>query len=305
VKRIVSVLTTVVAATVLGLAGPAASAAPPDGSPGRPVYLALGDSLAAGQQSAPPTGTFASTTARWKALGFVAQFGDTLQDTLDCGADRPRNPRTGCPRLQVVNLARTGIPGGPGGVTSATLLQPGDQLDRAVAIIAQHNGDGSPRNDVEVISLTVGGNDLFGPAVASCVLQTAGCSAALAATFTGFAARYDQILARLRAAAGPDVPILTTTYYNPLPFCDLGAADPARATALGNFILEGGNIGLGQLDAGFDDLIRAISAKYGATAVDTFGALGAGDFVGGADCLHPNAAGHAKLADVFAAAFPE
>jgi lysophospholipase L1-like esterase len=315
VKRIVSILTTAVAAATLSLAGalagPAAWAAPPDGSPSRPVYLALGDSLAAGQQSVPPTGGFVSTTTRWKAKGFVAQFGKTLQDRVDCGADRPTHPRTGCPRLQVVNLSRTGIPGGPGGVTSATVVQPGDQLDRAVAIIEAHNGDASPRNDVEVISLTVGGNDLFGPAVAACVLSpnpAATCAPALQATFTGFAARYDQILTELRAAAGDDVVIMTTTYYNPLPHCALGASNPA-AGPLGNWILEGGTLPapfppLGTLDQGFNDIIRAVSAQHGAVVADTFGTLGAGDFVGGTDCLHPDADGHAVLADVFAASFP-
>lgn len=307
-KRIVSILTTVVAAAALALTGPGAWAAPPDGSPGRPVHLALGDSLAAGHGSAPQTGSFESTVRQWKARGFVAQLHDTLRDRLDCGPDRPANPREGCPRLQTVNLARTGIPGVPAsGVTTQTILTPGDQLDRAVAIIEQRNGDASPRNDVEVVSLTVGGNDLFTPAVGACVLSpdpATTCAPTLGATFAGFAARYDQILGRLRAAAGDDVTILTTTYYNPLPFCTLGAGNPA-AGPLGDWILEGGTLpGLGTLPAGFNDVIRGISAQHGAVVADTFGALGAGDFVGGEDCLHPDAEGHRKLAEVFAEAFP-
>ncbi|WNB85797.1 GDSL-type esterase/lipase family protein [Cellulomonas sp. ATA003] len=307
-KRIVSIATSTAAAVALavavGLTGSPASAAPPDAPSNRPVYLALGDSLAAGQASVPATGGYVSTTTRWKRFGFVAQFHDVLRDRLDCGPERPRNPREGCRRLQVVNLSRTGIPGVAGGVTTATVLQPGDQLDRAVAILTERNGDASPRNDVEVVSLTVGGNDIFGPAVAACVPATAACVPTLTTTFADVAARYDRILAGLREAAGPDVPILTTTYDNPLPFCVLGAADPAGATAIGDFVLEGGDIGLGPMVDGFNDVVRDVSARYGATAVDTFGSLGAGDFVGGADCLHPNGQGHRKVAEVFAAALP-
>jgi GDSL-like Lipase/Acylhydrolase family len=205
-------------------------------------------------------------------------------------------------------MSRTGIPGGPGGVTTATMLQPGDQLDRAVALITERNGNASTRDDVEVVSLTVGGNDLFGPAVAGCVAApdpAVTCGAALTATFGAFAARYGQILGELRAVAGDDVVLMTTTYYNPLPFCFLGADDPATATAVGNWILEGGTLpGLGTLETGFNDVIRGLSAQHGAVVADTFGTVGAGDFVGGQDCVHPDAEGHAKIADVFAAAFP-
>lgn len=314
VKRIVSILTTVVAAAALALTGSAASAAvdpfglDPRVASSRPVYLALGDSLAAGQASVPPTGSVQSTVLRWRASGFVAQLHDDLRADLDCRPDRPQGAQPdGCPRLQLVNMSRTGIPGGPGGVTTATMLQPGDQLDRAVALITERNGNASTRDDVEVVSVTVGGNDLFGPAVAGCVASPdpgATCGGALAATFGGFATRYAQILGELRAAGGDDLVLLTTTYYNPLPFCDLGAGNPAQAAAVGNWILEGGTLpGLGTLETGFNDVIRGLSAQHGAVVADTFGTVGAGDFVGGADCLHPDAEGHAKIADVFAAAF--
>lgn len=318
-KRILSAVTSAVAAVLLAAGGAvvgasAASAAAPEVKPNRPVYLALGDSLAAGQQSFPPTGTFESTVRQWKARGFVAQFHETLRDELDCRDDTPSGrERAGCPRLQVVNLSRTGIPGGPGGVTTTTVLAEGDQLDRAVAIITERNTNASPRDDVEVVSLTVGGNDIFAPAIGACVLSpdpATTCVPALQATFLPVGMRLNQILAELRAAAGPDVLIMTTTYYNPLPFCDLGASDPARATALGDWILEGGTLpgplaALGPLDQGFNDVVRAVSAQHGAVVADTYGTVGAGDFVGGSDCTHPNASGHAKIADVFAAALPE
>ena len=312
VKRTVSILTTVAATVLAALtvtASPASAVTDPFGldpriAPSRPIYLALGDSLAAGQAAVAPTGDAGlSTVLQWRARGFVAQLHDELRHDLDCRDDRAGTPRDGCPRLQLVNMSRTGIPGVAGGVTTETMLGEGDQLDRAVALITERNGNASSRDDVEVVTLTVGGNDLFGPAVASCVTTTQGCVPALTAVFAGFAARYDQILGELRAAGGDDLVIVTTTYYNPLPYCALGEDRPAEATALGNFILEGGDIGLGPLPGGFNDVVRALSAKHGARVADTFGTVGAGDFVGGTDCVHPDGDGHRKIAAVFAEAF--
>jgi len=65
--------------------------------------------------------------------------------------------------------------------------------------------------------------------------------------------------------------------------------------ALGDLILETAPVpGLGEV--GFNGLITAISQQHGAKVADTFGALGAGDLVGGTDCLHPNKAGHTNIA---------
>ncbi|KQR17350.1 hypothetical protein ASF78_08690 [Cellulomonas sp. Leaf334] len=294
---------------LLVLAGSSAMATPPGGQPhrGHPVHVVIGDSLPAGQQSVPPAVDFPTTAARWKASGFVAQYHRVLRHELDCSPGRPhhhRGPGRSCHALELVNLSRTGIPGVAAGVTTATVLQPGDQLDQAVALIEARNGNRSPRDDVEVVTVSVGGNDLYGPAVAACVPPTGSCVPALDATFTAFEDRYDQILARLRESAGPGTVILAMTYYNPLPFCDLGAGNPDTARVLGDFILEGGDIGLGAMPLGFNDRLRQVADRYGAVVVDTFGTLGAGDFVGGADCVHPDGDGHRALAGVFARTFP-
>ena len=66
------------------------------------------------------------------------------------------------------------------------------------------------------------------------------------------------------------------TYYNPLPYCALGAANPDTARVLGDFILEGGDIGLGAMPLGFNDRLRQVADRYDAIVVDTFGTLGAG-----------------------------
>ncbi len=120
--------------------------------------------------------------------------------------------------------------------------------------------------------------------------------------FATFAADYGQILAQLRAAAGPDTAIVTMSYYNPVPYCVLGADNPLAGLFV-DLVLEGGSLGGFTLPVGLNDLIRGISAANGAVVAETFGALGEGDFVGGTDCLHPNLSGHTKIAAAFAAAY--
>ena len=292
---------------LLVLSGSSAVASPPGESPrrGHPVHVVIGDSLPAGQQSVQPAVDFPTTAALWKASGFVAQFHEVLRDELVCSPGRPHHPPGhSCHALELVNLSRTGIPGVAAGVTTVTVLQPGDQLDQAVALIEERNDNRSPRDDVVVITVSVGGNDVYGPAVQACVPPTGSCVPALQSTFAGFETRYDEILATLREAAGPDTAILAMTYYNPLPYCALGAANPGAARVLGDFILEGGDVGLGPMPLGFNDRLRQVADRYDAIVVDTFGTLGDGDFVGGSDCVHPDGDGHRALADVFATTYP-
>ena len=116
--------------------GPAAAASD-DGQPplGRPVYLALGDSVAAGVGASDPAVT-----------GYVPRLYDLLRDEPSCqllgrpgcaawpwttwpwaGPPRPRCSRTSCRGR---------------GARPAT-------------------GDGNPRNDVLVVTIDIGGNDVF------------------------------------------------------------------------------------------------------------------------------------------------
>ncbi|GAA2494745.1 SGNH/GDSL hydrolase family protein [Terrabacter carboxydivorans] len=291
-----------------GLGSPAAQAQSGgvDPVPGLPVYLALGDSIANGQASAPEIVDYATTVAGWRANGYVAQFDAVLKDRLNCLPAASTNARTGCKALQVVNLARSGVPAMDGqpakpGVTTQTVID--EQLPVALPMLRARNHDANPRNDVEVVTLTVGGNDIFGPITSACLASDrSGCPAAIQTAFAAFSVRYATILAELRAAAGPNTPIITMTYYNPLPYCYIGQANP-QAGPFANWFLEGGTLpGFGTLPAGFNDLIRGISAANGAKVADTFGTLGAGDFVGGTDCLHPVRSGHTKIAADFTAA---
>lgn len=290
--------------TVTTVAAGAASGATrtsTDPVPGLPVYLALGDSIAAGQQSAPRSDDYWETTAAWRANGYVAQLFDSLVEDLDCLPASSSHAIDGCRQLQGVNLARSAVPAMGGqpakpGVTSATLIA--EQLPVAIEMLQSRNQDANPRNDVEVITLTVGGNDIFGPVTTACLSGvTPTCTTAIQTVFATFAGNYSTILAELRDAAGPDASIVTMTYYNPLPYCDL--AQVPGAVALGDYVLEAVPVtGLGPV--GFNGLITAISGQYDAAVTDTYGTLGTGDFVGGGDCLHPDESGHTKIAQAFA-----
>lgn len=298
----------VVATALGGGASASADRAPTDVIPGLPIYLALGDSIANGQQSAPEvSGDYWATVAGWQANGYVAQFGDDLKSDLDCLPGKGKGTRPGCKHLQQVNLARSFVPAMDGqpakpGVTTSLLIA--EQLPEATKLLRARNTDKNPRNDVEVVTVTVGGNDAFGPITTACLAaDPSGCPAAIKAVFDSVSVNYSQILGQLRSAAGPDTRIITMTYYNPVPYCALGQANP-EAGPFVDWVLEGGTLGDLSLPVGFNELIEIISAQYGATVADTYeAALGDGDFVGGFDCLHPNKSGQTKIAAAFSDAF--
>jgi lysophospholipase L1-like esterase len=187
-----------------------AAAESDDGQPplGQPVYLALGDSVAAGVGASDPAVT-----------GYVPRLYDLLRDEPSCQL----LGRPGCGSLALDNLA-------VGGATSTTLLT--DQLPVAEDELRAHNGDGNPRNDVLVVTIDIGGNDVFS-VVPSCTAgATPQCLALVQARLASFEANFSQILSRLRAAAGPDTVIVAMTYYNPLGSCfraALGAPGRCRA----------------------------------------------------------------------------
>ncbi len=246
------------------LAIPATAAADDDASP---TYLALGNSLAEGVGASDPA-----------KKAYVPRFGRFLEDRLDVDDGE----------LNVVNL-------GVGGATSETLLT--DQLPAAVATIATLNGDGDPDNDVEVITVEIGGNDVFALLAGPCAGGVSPeCVAAIEATFTGFATNFGTALGTLRAVAGPDTAIVVMTYYNSLIACDLSAFAP-----LADVVLEGDPA---VLPVGLNDLIRIVAGSVPGVAVaETYGQLDASDLVGGADCLHPDDSGHKEVASAFKDAF--
>jgi lysophospholipase L1-like esterase len=228
-----------------------------------PEYLALGDSLGVGFGASDPA-----------TKGYVPLFRDFLESTD--GLNR---------NLFLNNLSI-------GGATSGSLIS--DQLATAVAELEDRNGDNRSNNDVEVITVDIGGNDVFALIPVCSSGFTPACVTAVTVTFATFSGNFDFILDELRTAAGPDTTIIVMTYYNPLPSCFLAFLAP-----LADIVLEGG----GPLPAGLNDLIRAIASTHDAEVANTFGKLGSSDLVGGFDCLHANDDGYKIIADEFADEF--
>ncbi|WP_091161762.1 SGNH/GDSL hydrolase family protein [Geodermatophilus africanus] len=112
------------------------------------------------------------------------------------------------------------------------------------------------------------------------------------------AERLTTILGALVDAAVRDTEVVVTTYYNPIGSCVLGQRNPA-APRIADVGLEGGSIpGVLTLTAGLNDVIREVAAGTGAQVAELYGELGPGQYIGGEDCLHPNAAGHVRIAEL-------
>ena len=261
--------------TALSLGGAAAAGAKPPTVPGLPVQIALGDSWAAGVGAVPRS-----------TEGYVPQLHDVLRQRFDCLPGRAER-RHGCKHLQLVNLA-------VGGATTPSLIQ--GQLPAAVTMLERRNGNRNPRDDVEVVSVHIGGNDVTAPIIAACLAGglTPSCVQTIQAELAAFRSDLDAALSILSAAAGPRGAIVIGTYDNPIPTCQL-AAFPG-ASQLGALVLEGG----GPIAVGVNDVIRFVAATYGLGVAEVFGDLEPNDWVGGTDCLHPDNSGHDEVTDSFA-----
>ena len=246
-----------------------------------PIYLALGDSWAHGQGAADPA-----------TSGYVPQLYRALREDLDCIPAVVEEAADGCKQLQLVSLGRPATAALPG-VTAPAVRD--EQLPMALSLL-ERNHDANPANDVEVITLHVGGNDVAGPIQAACIGGFgAECIGTFIAEMTALQADLAFVVGTLRAAAGPDTPIVLGTYDNPVPFCDL--AGIPGAIQLGALILEGTPDGT---LPGVHDIVRAVAAAYDAEVAEVFGRLdAAGDWVGGSDCLHPTDSGYDEVTEAF------
>ena len=267
--------------TLLAAAGTATASSDVSAPRGLPVYLALGDSWAYGQGSTDPANG-----------GYVGLLADELRTTTDCHPSVAEGNPQQCERLQLVNLARPATETLPG-VTAGLVAS--EQLPIALPMLAAHNQDRNRHNDVLLVTLHVGGNDVSGPIQQACIGGfTQECATTWFVEMAQYEAELDYVVAELRTAAGDSTPIVLGTYDNPVPHCSLGAIP--GAIELGAMVLEGTPDG--SLD-GVHDVVRRVAARYDADVAEVFGSLQAGDFVGGDDCLHITDSGHTTVADQF------
>lgn len=142
-----------------------------------PLYLALGDS--------PATGVGASNPDR---KAYVPRFHRYLRNNLTCSRGASRV----CKSLRLDNI-------GVSGATTTTLVQ--NQLPLALDVLEARNQDGNRRNNVEVISIDIGGNDVF-PLVNVCAGGvTPQCGQEIQTRFAAVAQNLTLTLTQLRAAA--------------------------------------------------------------------------------------------------------
>jgi lysophospholipase L1-like esterase len=221
--------------------GPASPSTGTIDGPARTNYVSVGDSLAAGVQPIGDAANLFRTDA-----GYAEQL---------LAIARARTAKLG--------LVKLGCPG----ETTTTMIAGGicsyvhgSQLDEAVSFLRAH------REQVAFVTIDIGANDF--------PCQAAECVPAGAAAIQ---ANLPVILSQLRAAAGPDVPIVGMTIYNPFLAYWFGGTDGqafARASAsqlLGpvNALLRGIYVGSGD---GVADIERAFSSNDFDTQVTLPGA---------------------------------
>ncbi len=140
--------------------------------------LALGDSVARGWGAGVIRGIDGTLdpVAGQSRRGYVQRVADDRRQTV-----APR-------RLHLVSLAN-------GGATLASLIKGSSdlpaQLEPALALIAERRADDRRGNDVRTITLTVGGNDVFRPALDACLARGPECQPSVQAALRSFERRHD------------------------------------------------------------------------------------------------------------------
>jgi lysophospholipase L1-like esterase len=228
-----------------------------------PAYLALGDSLAFGVGAPDPS------TGGYVALAYEAiRTSDRYQDR----------------GLELINLAVSGA-------VSSDLLIEGGQVDAAIeAIESRRQDEESSDDNVEIISLTIGGNDLLNLAtpISPCADDAAGeaCLDLLGEMLIGLQDNLTMALTRLREAA-PDAGIYVLNLYNPYS----GTGDSREGLA---------ELAVQQLN-GVTGAVVA-NQELGVRLGDVFHLFrGRGPQWIAEDGLHPNENGHKVMAEVLLA----
>lgn len=239
----------------------------PAGAKEAPAYIAIGDSLAFGVgASVPEEGGYVAVT--YEALHKSERYRDR--------------------GLELVNL---GVPG----ATSADLVLPGGQLERALSEISERQEDTSSADDnVEIITVNIGGNDVQALATpgSPCVADplSAECEDLFQETQEALEDNLTEVLQRLREAA-PKADIIVLDLYSPLAGRG-GAPDSIADLAVGEFAAVTERVAsqpeLGTKLVSIHPLFRGRAPQLLA-----------------ADGIHPNDEGHALIAEVVLAAIQE
>ena len=227
-----------VAAAVAACSGPAAPTRPHAKTVPATYYVALGDSLSQGVQP-DMAGTSVET-----GQGYANQLYALL---------RPAHPG--------LRLVKLGCPG----ETTATMIHGGicryaggSQLAAAVAFLSAHRGH------VFLVTIDIGAND---PEDCGSRLSLHALSSCVGTDIPDAISNLDSILARLRAAAGPDVRIVGMSYYLP-------ALAEWRSGMGGEAIAWAGE----KLAVAYNDLLDRAYAASGDRVANVFGAFDTSDF---------------------------
>jgi len=237
-------------------------------------YLALGDSLGTGHPYEHP-----SYPEYDPSKGYVSLFHNYLESK-----DPLHRP------LLLNNLSIDGA-------TTTSLIS--DELPAALADLKARNSDWWLFDDIRVVTVDIGGNDLIATLPYCMGGITPECLAAHDAAFATISTNLDYILGELRKAAGPFTQIIVMTYYNGFVAqgCPYNALAPLAALAME------GNPALGR-PIGANDVIRSVAAENRAKVAELVpggewpALLGPSNIL--PDCIHANASGYAIIADAFA-----
>jgi lysophospholipase L1-like esterase len=267
---------------VAGTAGASTSAATADVR----YLVSLGDSLAVGVQ---PLGQPPQVDVETDE-GYADQLDALLQASvpglrlvkLGCGGETTRSMRFGS-----VDPSE-GFSCGPPAFYRHRYPHK-TQLAEAVAFLHAH------RRNVSLVTIDIGGNDMIG-----------------GGGIARIQANLPVILADLRDAAGPDVPIVGMTYHDPLlPSVWFGSHDLGAVAAEVQRLVA------------FDDVLEGDYAAAGDPVADVEGAFASADetlqpdgnpldvdrvcdwsWICSRGDIHPNAAGYGAIAQAFMAALP-
>jgi lysophospholipase L1-like esterase len=226
------------ATLVTACSGPAAPGPSPGPTSPATYYLALGDSLSQGVQP-DAAGTSVET---------IQGYADQLYAMLRPGQPTLRLVKLGCPGETTATMIRGGM----------CHYQGGSQLAAAVAFLTAHRGH------VRLVTIDIGANDpeeCGSWASLTTVIRCAGTN------FPDAVSNLDTILARARAAAGPDVRIVGMSYYLPS-LAQWRNGLPGQAVA---WFSE-------RLAVGYNDLLDNAYAKSDVQVANVFGAFATSDF---------------------------